>query len=90
MDLNHSNGACLPLSHYYPHIVPTVIPQPSLSRDLSIVNCALLDLNCVWRKKKYIGIINVTVTASLEKNYENLYICGKDVWSVCPHVNCFI
>lgn len=35
-----------------PIIVPTVIPQLALSRDLSIANCALLDLNCFWKKKK--------------------------------------
>lgn len=64
-----------------PIIVPTVIPQLALSRDLSIANCALLDLNCFWKKKIkiHIGIINVTITASLGKNIENLYICGKDV-----------
>lgn len=61
-----------------PIIVPTVIPQLALSRDLSIANCALLDFNCFWKKKKiHIGII--TVTASLGKNIENLSICGKDV-----------
>lgn len=35
-----------------PVIVPTVIPQLALSRELSIANCALLDLNCFWKKEE--------------------------------------